>query len=963
MTTELRIIQFNVNKSPVISADAARYADQIRCDIISLQEPHDYSNVSNLGTQFKYIKAQCPERVKAAFAVRNSQLNNLAPDPDRSTKTISVLVLTQCVLISMYFAHFNEDKTIRDIEDDLRALEAILNFYAHRPIIVMCDSNAHHVSWGNRTSDARGAAIVNFLESNNLRVINRPDSGPTFIKKVKDKATLRTIKRTSHIDLTIINNKRNRFVFDWSLAKISNTEHRAIIIKINKLNKIIPTERRRINYKRTDWNRFIQIYKSKRPNLNDSLTFESKIKQFNSAIEQAFGRSVKVSKRKQYDSIPWYSPELDSLKTEINKVKRKLTKLVDELLTVANRAKLKSLNHEFKAKLNQNKRQYYERLHDVNGPDDFWKVWGKAKASSAQSIPIFKENKSGTIEENVEVLANAFVPEATFPYNRLSDSTVECGLRETNVEELKEIISKLKPNKCPGPDKLTNPIIKIIFDSDPTYLVNILNLCLANCQIPRSWKTSNLIFFSKPNKPANTPKGYRPIALTTGWSKIIEHLFTVRITEQLEGRSFYSGSQFGFQKGRSTVDAVKKTIRDCKRMKSKLKLMISVDMSSAFDSISWNLIIKNLCDSGIQQAAIKAAESILVDRKVIIGDTKRQTKKGTPQGGKASPAIWVIGLNSLLKRLDKIKYLKVTAYADDINLLIGANSERELQQRLTSVWTEVANWCKGAEVQLNRDKTVYMLIGRRRLKLPLTVEGNSIKLAKSLKYLGVALNNSLSWQTHLKHLQTKTEQIIVRVKKLAWMSQSIKLKDKLKLYNCVFIPTVSYAAETWFEEVKAKSTYTDQLNSLHHRFITALTGAYRCTNRQKLLKLIGVPELSGEIEILQEKKQLDRQNRKAYSKRRRSEEVARLPEFAQTFEDIDTITHRFTIWCIANTGPFRSMLHRLGLADDPSCRYCGYERETSHHLLNNCEFIEIDEATIEGKCIRLVKQLLKNNHL
>lgn len=80
--------------------------------------------------------------------------------------------------------------------------------------------------------------------------------------------------------------------------------------------------------------------------------------------------------------------------------------------------------------------------------------------------------------------------------------------------------------------------------------------------------------------------------------------------------------------------------------------MISVDMISAFDSISWNPIIKNLSDAGVEQAAIKAVESVTTGLKVIIGDAKSQTKKGTPQYSKASPEIWVIGLNSLLKRLD-----------------------------------------------------------------------------------------------------------------------------------------------------------------------------------------------------------------------------------------------------------------------------------------------------------------------
>ena len=265
-------------------------------------------------------------------------------------------------------------------------------------------------------------------------------------------------------------------------------------------------------------------------------------------------------------------------------------------------------------------------------------------------------------------------------------------------------------------------------------------------------------------------------------------------------------------------------------------------------------------------------------------------------------------------------------------------------------------------MQLNRDKTVFMMIGRRKPKRRLTVGGEAIKLSKQMKYLGVVLDGGLNWLRHLKFLKDKVEKLVTHVRRLSWMSQHIRLSDKLKLYNSAFLQTVGYAADVWLEQSKKKPTYTKLLNSLQHRFITAMTGAYRCTNRQRLLKLIGIPEITEDLELMREKRQLELENRREYVELRRSEMTAGLPGFEQSYDDVGNITHRYVIWCITNTGPFRSTLNKIGLADDPSCRFCGFENESSYHLLRDCECISHLYTNLhpEQSAINLVKHLLKN---
>ena len=46
-------------------------------------------------------------------------------------------------------------------------------------LVVGCDSNAHHTAWGRTNCNGRGEALIQFLNSSNLEILNRGNE-PTF---------------------------------------------------------------------------------------------------------------------------------------------------------------------------------------------------------------------------------------------------------------------------------------------------------------------------------------------------------------------------------------------------------------------------------------------------------------------------------------------------------------------------------------------------------------------------------------------------------------------------------------------------------------------------------------------------------------------------------------------------------------------------------------------------------------
>ena len=64
------------------------------------------------------------------------------------------------------------------------------------------------------------------------------------------------------------------------------------------------------------------------------------------------------------------------------------------------------------------------------------------------------------------------------------------------------------------------------------------------------------------------------------------------------------------------------------------------------------------------------------------------------------------------------------------------------------------------------------------------------------------------------------------------------------------------------------------------------------------------------------------------------------------------------------TGPFKEFLCKINKSNDPFCRYCNLSFENPSHILYDCKrFKDLEFENLEARCIHIVKQLFKDNHL
>lgn len=113
--------------------------------------------------------------------------------------------------------------------------------------------------------------------------------------------------------------------------------------------------------------------------------------------------------------------------------------------------------------------------------------------------------------------------------------------------------------------------------------------------LPDRWKPARLKIIKKQgDRDWTLPNSYRPISLLPTIGKIYERLVTNRLTEHLDVNNGLSQAQYGFRKGRSTVDAIERVKNVVLESQESYVVAILVDISGAFDSLWWTTIYEAL---------------------------------------------------------------------------------------------------------------------------------------------------------------------------------------------------------------------------------------------------------------------------------------------------------------------------------------------------------------------------------
>ena len=223
-----------------------------------------------------------------------------------------------------------------------------------------------------------------------------------------------------------------------------------------------------------------------------------------------------------------------------------------------------------------------------------------------------------------------------------------CMTECLTLRQLGEALKKMKQKKVPGPDGITNEMLKHLGPGAKCTLLRTNNQSWSTDTVPTIWKEAVIRPIPKKGKDKRDPSSYRPISLLSCVGKLLERIINKRLIWHLESNSVLASTQTGDQQFRSTEDQLvllTQDIDDAFQEKKKV-LAVFFDLSKAFDKVWKDELLLKLLRAGVHGKMYKWLSDFLFNRTARVkldGTISRQVKlrEGDPQGGVVSPTLFL----------------------------------------------------------------------------------------------------------------------------------------------------------------------------------------------------------------------------------------------------------------------------------------------------------------------------------
>ena len=727
----------------------------------------------------------------------------------------------------------------------------------HENFIICGDFNSHSPSWGYQDLDAKGDVVEDWIINNQIVLINMPDDQPTFYSRVW--------RTTSSPDLSIATDDIHSITSREVCQQLGGSDHRPVILTIQKQvncnpGKLPPSW----NYKKANWDLFMRLSEQYSRNIySPKAGVDRNASSFTTAVINAAKRAIPRGRRRDYK--PFWNPKLDTLHKQLSEAREKMERdPTDQNVARHNQAK-KAFEDE---KLTMTRKSWHEKTASLNFEKDTQKLWQLTKVlnqdnSQRNKTVLQTDNGIVTGKAAANVFAKEYQAESEVdhPHTRVQEVRIEtrqlqhavreekipCMSDNLTLSELEDAIKKLKQKKAPGPDGVTNEMLKHLGPGAKRILLSVFNQSWHSGRVPTKWKEAHIRPIPKKGKDKRQTGSYRPISLLSCVAKLLERIVNRRLMWHVESNKILTSTQTGYRQHHSTEDQLAFLTQDIENAFQEKKKVLAVffDLSKAFDTVWKEALLLKLLKVGVQGKMYRWLSDYLFQRTARVkldGTISNLVKlrEGVPQGGVISPTLFLVYINDITTTVPK--HVSNTLHADDFAVWNASEHTTTATHRIQDTVNRVNSWTEKWALKLNKTKTVSTLfsLSTSKEKVKLNIADQPVPQVETPTFLGVTLDTRLTWKPHLEAVETRTVKRLSLLKKLAGTSWGANSRILRQVYTGAVRPIAEYAAASWTTAAKVHKNKLDRMQNMGLRTIL---GAMKSTPVKEMEKTADIEPL------------------------------------------------------------------------------------------------------------------------
>ena len=335
----------------------------------------------------------------------------------------------------------------------------------------------------------------------------------------------------------------------------------------------------------------------------------------------------------------------------------------------------------------------------------------------------------------------------------------------------KEVLNILNsiPVKSSPLDFVPTSLLKSCSGVFSVLISNLANMSFSHGTFLTMFKLALVtpILEKKPGLPPTDPANFRSISNLSNISKILERLFLSRLFPHINSRSNFNSFQFAYRPHHSTETALTFTLDNVFHAADtgSATLVVSLDprelwfYQSQYSHQSPFLLFWPHRSGSWLDFLILSSQPTTVGRIGYACSPLSDITSGVPQGSVQGPILLALYTSSISAIADTHGVLQ-KQYADDTQLYISVSAKTIAPntRRLEACLSDLHAWFSHNWLALNPSKSEALLLGTsQRLKTLATlgsvnISGTSVPLTTQIKLLGVTLDQSLSFDSHITAL-------------------------------------------------------------------------------------------------------------------------------------------------------------------------------------------------------------------